>query len=165
MQQAAQTALNARQTAIAAQTDSSATRQAAEADARHRYSALRKGARDVFKSEAERTALALNGNVPEDTQSFLALAKETYAAAQTAPYAARLTANGYPAAYITAGLAAVTAFQNADVAQNLAIGVANKALTDRNTAYASLSDWLKRVMHVAEDELHARPDLLKKLKP
>lgn len=160
-----QAAILARQTAMSVQEAASTARDAAEVAARQKYAAVRKGIRDVFKTEAERTALAVNGEVPKDLLGFLSRANETYTAAQTAPYAAQLAANGYPAGYITAALGTLTTFQSDEVAQNLAIGAAEKATTDRNAAYAVLTAWIKKITHIAEDELSTRPDLLKKLNP
>jgi len=161
-----QTALNAysvRQTAMKAQSQSTALRTGAETAARPMAVEFRDNARRLFPSAADRTALNLNGKLSRDTQQFIGAARLSYQAALKPPYAAIFAANGYPAAYLNSALAAVDAFNQADETQNAAIGAAVKATADRNAAFAALDKWMKVYERIAQSALKTRPDLAKKI--
>ena len=55
------------------------------------------------------------------------------------------------------------AFEEADEAQNAAIGAATKSTADRDAAFATLDKWQKIFERLAQTTLKSRPDLLKKL--
>jgi len=165
LQEAAQAAFTARQAAMAAQKQATATRAGAETAARQTYADFRETGRAVFKAPADRMALGLTGNVPKDTQQFLTVARASYAAAQSAPYQATLATYGQAAATIAAALAALGALATTDKAQNAAIGAATKATAERDAAAKALDDWVRQFRRIAKVGLRGRPDLVKKLNP
>lgn len=163
LQEAAQIAFTARQTALAAQKQAAAAAAGAETTARETYVDFRETARAVLASSAERTALGLLGKVPADTQKFITLARASYATAQTAPYQAALATYGFPSATIAAALATLDAFSAARQAHQSALGAATQATAARDAAVKELGAWVKQFGKIAAVALRAQPGLAKKL--
>ncbi|MGC1376743.1 MAG: hypothetical protein WA821_10980 [Anaerolineales bacterium] len=159
LQQAAQDAFTARQAASAAQKQAIANATEAEAAARQAYTDFRQTARALFAASAERAALGLTGDVPRDAQKFITLARASYAAAQSAPYAAALSKYGFSGQAV----AALDAFSKAGEAQNAAAAAAVKATADRDATAKALKQWSKQFKSIAAVALRAQPTQAKKL--
>ena len=163
LQQAAQAAFTARQTAMAAQKQASATAAEAENAARMAYTDFRATARALFGSVADRAALGLTGVTPKDAQKFITLARASYAAAQSEPYTATLSTYGLSAQAINAALTTLDTFSAADQAQGAAIAGAVQATTKRDAAAKELEQWGKQFRRIAAVALRAEPTQAKKL--
>jgi hypothetical protein len=161
---AAQSAFTQRQLTMAAQGQATAGLSGNAATAREMVVDFRETVRSITAfTAADRVALKVNGTLPTDKQKFITLARASYEAAQQPPYAATLATYGFPAATITAALAALDAYSKADTDQNTAIGAATKATADRNAAVKALDAYMKQLRGIAKVALRKRPDLFKKL--
>ena len=164
LHQTAQAAFTQRQLTLAAQGHATAGVSGNAATAREMVIDFRETVRSITAfTAADRTALKVTGTLPTDKQKFITLARASYQAAQQPPYAATLATYGFPAATITAALAALDAYSKADTDQNTAIGSATKAPADRNAAVKELDAYMKQLKGIAKVALRQRPDLLKKL--
>jgi hypothetical protein len=163
LQETAQAAFTARQQAIAAQKQATAALTGASLTARQTYTDFRETARALFTAVADRVALGLKGNAPDDTQKFITLAQASYTTARTEPYRSALAAYGYTTETIAQALATLDALIIADETQNIAIGAAHQATLDRNTAHKTLLAWLAQFKRIAKVTLRTKPALAKKL--
>jgi hypothetical protein len=159
LQQAAQDAFTTRQAARAAQKQAAANATKAEDAARQAYADFRQTARVLFAVPADQAALGLTGNAPKDAQKFITLARASYAAAQSAPYAALLSRHGISGQAV----AALDAFSKAGEAQSAAAAAAVKATADRDAAAKALKQWSKQFKSIAAIALRAQPAQAKKL--
>jgi hypothetical protein len=163
LQEAAQAAFTARQTAMAAQKQATAALTGANTTARQTYADFRETARAVFTPSADRTALGLTGAVPKDTQKFVTLARASYTAARTEPYRSTLATYGYSSETIAQAITTLDALIVADETQNAAIGAAKKATADRDAAYKALDAWTRQFKRIAKVALRTQPALARKL--
>ena len=160
LQSAAQTAFEARQSALGLKETAVNALETADKGARDRYADFRGTSRASFTGQADRTALNLNGNVFKDRQKFITQAQTSYNIAKTAAYATQMATDGYDGITLQAALDELIALGQADVAQNLASGGAATATAQRNTAYKALMVYVKRLRGIARVALKKRPDLL-----
>lgn len=132
-------------------------------EARHEYARFRAIARASFPDRADRLALSLTGDVPEDTGRFITLATASYTAGKTLPQAAKLAKRGYPAAVLDTHLAALRSLATTASGQDEGMGDAIEDTSHRDAAYDALRAWMKELKGVAKGALRHRPDLLAKL--
>ncbi len=163
LQEAAQAAFTARQSAMAAQKQTTAALAGADTTARQTYSDFRETARAILTSAADRAALGLKGEAPRDAQKFVTQARAAYTAAREEPYRSALASFGYSSEAIAQAINTLDAFIIADEAQNAAIGAAKQATLDRNAAYKALDAWTRQFKRIAKVALRVRPALAKKL--
>ncbi len=159
LQSAAQTAFEARQSAMGLEETAVKVLEAADKAARDRYADFRGTARTSFTGRADRTALNLNGNVEEDRDKFITQAQTSYSIAKNSTYLAQMTTDGYDAPTLQAALAELVTLKNADNAQNMASGTASQATTQRDNAYKALMVYIRRLKGMARVALKKRPDL------
>ncbi len=133
------------------------------ASARDDYARFREIARASFPAQADRLALSLTGDVPEDTGRFITLAHTSYTAAGKAPHAAKLTKRGYPATTLGPLIAALDALTDTASEQDEAQGAAIGNTAERDAAYDSLRGFMKELKGVAKGALRGQPSLLAKL--
>ncbi len=132
--------------------------------ARDEYARFREIARASFPTQADRLALSLTGDVPEDSGRFITLARASYAAAAAAaPHAAKLSKRGYPAAALIPLIAALDAFTDTASDQDEAQGGAIGETAKRDSAYDALREFMKELKGVAKGALRGKPSLLAKL--
>jgi hypothetical protein len=127
------------------------------------YARFREIARASFPTQADRLALSLTGDVPEDTGRFITLARASYTAAGKAPHAAKLTKRGYPAATLGTLIAALDSFTETASEQDEAQGSAIGDTAKRDAAYDTLREFMKELKGVAKGALRGNPSLLAKL--
>lgn len=163
LQQAAQQAFFARQDAMAAREQGALALKEARAAVRKTYANFRKIARALYTQPADRTALALTGNVPGDNQKFILIARTSYNAALNEPYQTTFATYGYPAATLNAALAELDAFSAADDTQNTTAAQAKQATADRNTAVKAMDAWVRQFTQIAKVALQPHPALYDKL--
>jgi hypothetical protein len=163
LQETAQAAFTARQTALGAQHQASAALDGARMTALQTYNDFRETARAVFTSTADRSTLSLNGRVPKDAQAFITLARASYTGAQSVPYQATLAKYGYPAAALATALATLNAYSAAHQASTSAAADATQAIVLRDAAYKNLVQWDKQFRAIAKVAARTRSDLARKL--
>ena len=168
-QQAAQVAFTARQTAMSVGDATSTALEAADATARQSYTDFRETGRTVADASdgaagkaAARIALGLNGKVPANRQTFLPLARTSYAA-QQAPYAASFATYGYSETALNALVVSLDALEQAIRARDAAEAAAKEATRQRDGAFTALKAWLTSFKRIARVALRQSPDLLAKL--
>lgn len=159
LQGVAQTAFEARQSAMGLEETAVKNLEAADKGARDRYADFRGTARASFTGKADRLALNLNGAVQEDRDKFITQAQTSYSIAKSADYLDQMTTDGYDDETLQAALDELVILKNADTAQNNASGAAAKATTTRDNAYKSLMVYIKRLKGMARVALKKRPDL------
>lgn len=163
LQRATQSAFTYRQTTLATQSRATAGL-SGNAAVREIYIDFRDTVRAITDFTAsDRAALKASGAIPNDRQKMITLARASYQAAQTEPFASILATYGYPLTAIATALAALDVCAAADIEQNLAVGNAAKATADRNAAVKTLDAYMKQLRSIAKVALRQRPDLLKKL--
>jgi hypothetical protein len=159
----AQTAFEARQTAMGAVDSANAALTAVEGQERKDFADYREIARKAYPSAADQIALGLRGTTPADLQKFLTLATASYGAGKKAPYTAKLTVRGYSPAAIDGELAGLKGVASLLKARDIAVGAALKATSTRDAAAKALADWVGEFKKVARRTLRGHPDLLAKL--
>lgn len=140
-----------------------ATLAAAIKTARHDYAAFREIARAAFPAEADRIALTLKGDVPDDTARFITIAEASYAAAAKEHHSSKLSKRGYPntrLATLSQNLDDLTATSGK---QDTALGDAIDDTAARDAAYQSLKSFMKELKGTARGALRSKPGLLAKL--
>jgi hypothetical protein len=163
LQEPAQAAFNARQTAIGVLKRSNEGLAAMEAHERKDFADYREIARAAFTAAADRTELGLNGAAPKDLQKFITMARASYTAGKKAPFTEKLTKRGYSTAAIDAELAGIKGVEGLGTARAKAEGAAAKATKDRDAAFKALKEWSGEFRKVARRVLRDRTDLLTKL--
>jgi len=136
---------------------------AAILEVRDDYAQFREIARACFTGDAERTGLSLKGDVPDDMDRFLTIAKGSYAAAGKDPYKTKLTKRGYPATRLTTLIAALEALETSDVEDTQAGGESIGDTAKRDQAYTALRAYMKELRGVSRGALRGKADLLAKL--
>ena len=131
--------------------------------AREGYAKFREIARPSFPDRADRLALSLTGDVPEDTARFITLALASYGAAGKAPQSAKLIKRGYPAAVLNPLIANLHALTAAAGDQDEAQGGAVGNTEARDAAYDALRGFMKELKGVAKGALRGKHALLSKL--
>ena len=131
--------------------------------AREDYAAFRDIARAAFPADADRVALSLKGEVPDDTARFITTAATSYAAAGKDPFAAKLTKRGYPAARLTTLLRNLDDLTGTGGNQDAALGDAIEDTAQRDAAYAQLKAFMKELKGTARGALRGKAGLLAKL--
>jgi len=142
---------------------SGAALSAAIKTAREDYAAFRSIARAAFPAEADRVALTLKGEVPDDTSRFITTAETSYAAAGKEPYSVKLTKRGYPAARLATLLQNLDDLTGTSGEQDSALGDAIEDTAERDAAYANLKTFMKELKGTARGALRGKPGLLAKL--
>ncbi len=135
-----------------------------EKTVRHDYAVFREIARASFPAPADRTALALSGDVPEDMDRFLTMATTSYTNGGQAPYIAKLTKRNYAPARLTTLLGAVTQLDKDESERDQAGGDAIDDTKDRDDAYDTLRAWMKECKGVMRGALKGQHGQLAKLK-
>ncbi|MBC8127610.1 MAG: hypothetical protein H8M99_10770 [Gloeobacteraceae cyanobacterium ES-bin-144] len=131
--------------------------------ARKDYAAFREIARASFPTEADRLALALKGEVPDDTSRFITTALTSYNAASKEPFAAKITKRGYPAERLASLLQNLDDLTSTSGNQDTALGAAIDGTAARNAAYENLKTFMKELKGTARGALRSNPGLLAKL--
>lgn len=147
-------------TRTAAQDLLDADRQTAHDD----FVAYKTIARASFKSQGDRIALSLTGDVPDDFELFITTAHTAYIAGTEAPYTAKLTLRGYSAARLTALAAGVNSLANTDADVTSEEGDAIFTTAERNEAYRLLQVWMSEFRGVALGLFRKNPAARHKLK-
>jgi len=80
--------------------------------------------------------------------------------AQTKAYQATLATYGFPAATLTAALATLDAFSDADKAHQSALSAATQVTADRDAAVEELNAWVKQFSKIAGVALKSQPALV-----
>ena len=150
LQECAFMAYAARQSAIADQLNATEAIQDVNKAARSGYGDFRKLARIVFKDNATRLALNLNGRVFADRARFLHQARAGYEAALTPDYAPALAKRGCARPDIEAGLALLDALVAAEDAQTAAKAAALDATARRTAAMQRLNAWFGEFHAIAK---------------
>jgi hypothetical protein len=132
--------------------------------ARSDYGDFRKLARIVFKDNATRLALNLNGRVFADRVRFLHQARAGYEAALTPDYAPALAKRGCTRPNIEAGLALLDALVAAEDAQTAAKAAALDATARRTAAMQRLNAWFGEFHAIAKLALGDHSEWLPLLK-
>jgi hypothetical protein len=132
-------------------------------EARGAYSAFRTVARAAFPKQQDRVGLGLSGDVPEDFERFITLARTSYKNAGKAPYATKITKRGYPAARLSTLLANLDSFTEDKADKEEAEGEAIGATEARDKAYADLRAYMQELKGVARGALRGKRALLAKL--
>jgi hypothetical protein len=135
-----------------------------EKTVRNDYAVFREIARASFPAAADRTALALSGDVPEDMDRFLTTATTSYTNAGKAPYTEKMTKRNYAPARLTTLLGAVKQLEKDASERHQAGGEAIDNTKDRNDAYDTLRAWMKECKGVLRGALKGRHGQLAKLK-
>ena len=157
---AAQATVSAQEQAAGAQQAATEALKAAKSAAFDAYQSLSKVARAVAPKSAL-TGLGLAGPMPRGTASFLNAANILFTNASTT--LPELAQYGYSGIQIAAGHAKITAFAQADQAQEAAKGAAQQATRDQDAALAALKKWVAQYLKIARVALRAKPELLEKL--
>jgi hypothetical protein len=131
--------------------------------ARETYLAFRAIARAGFTAKADRIALSLTGDVPEDTSRFITLATASYHAGQKPPYDVKLSRRGYSAPALDEHLAALEALTLTIAGHDETQGDAIADTATRDTAYHALKEFMKELKGTARGALRSQPALLAKL--
>jgi hypothetical protein len=164
LQSAAQAAFTDRQQAFAGQKQAAADLAEADQAARGAYAAFRTTGRSLFIAAADRTALGLAGQVPDDTEKFVTAARAGYSAAlETPAYLNELAQYGSPQATLQAGLVLLDALDATRAAHERAKAAAIRAPQQRDAAAANLDAWLRQFRGIAKVATRGRPDLARKL--
>ena len=149
LQGAAQAAFNARQAARAAQKEKTEALKSQIKAAKLTYTDFRETVRAVFSSASDRAALGLQDKVPLDLQKFVTTARASYTAARTELFLGALSAHGWKIEQITAAEEQLSVLNEAEVAQQEAIGAATTARAARDAAHRSLIEWVRRFRRIA----------------
>ncbi|HEX7261633.1 MAG TPA: hypothetical protein VF258_07440 [Luteolibacter sp.] len=136
---------------------------AAIAQARNDYAQFREIARPSFPHQADRLALSLTGEVPEDTGRFVTLALASYGAAGKEPHATKLTRRGYSAGELSSLINTLYTLTGTSGSQDQAQGDAIGDTAARDAAYDALRAFMKELKGVAKGALRGKPALLAKL--
>ena len=160
LQEPAQAAYNARQTAMGVAKRATENLGNMEKEERKDFSDYREIARAVYPASADQVALGLKGATPQDLQKFLTAAKSSYSAGKTAAFSAKLTKRGYSPAAIDAQLTGIKSVSDLSKNQLLALGAAQKATKTRDAAFDLLKAWVSEFRKIAKRVLRTRPDLL-----
>ena len=131
--------------------------------AREDYAAFREISRAAFPAEADRLALTLKGEVPDDTGRFITSAETSYGAAGQEPYAAKLTKRGYPATRLATLRENLDDLTGTGGEQDAALGDAIEDTAERDSAYDALKAFMKELKGTARGALRGKPGLLAKL--
>ena len=131
--------------------------------AREDYAAFREISRAAFPAEADRLALTLKGDVPDDTGRFITAADTSYAAASGEPYAAKLTKRGYPVTRLATLRENLDDLTGTGGEQDAALGDAIEDTAERDAAYHALKAFMKELKGTARGALRGKPGLLAKL--
>jgi len=150
LQQITLEAYTARQITIGDQIGATLAVQDVNKAARSGYGDFRKLARIVFKDNATRLALNLNGRVFADRARFLHQARAGYEAALTPDYAPALAKRGCARPDIEAGLALLDALVAAEDAQTAAKAAALDATARRTAAMQRLNAWFGEFHAIAK---------------
>ena len=164
LQRAAFLAYVARQDSMGQQIGGTLAARAANKAARSAYGDFRKMARIVFKDDATRTALNLNGRVFADRARFLRQSRAGYEAALTPDYAPALAKRGYSRPALEAGIALLDALVVAEDAQTAAKAAAIEATASRTTAMRHLNTWYSEFHAIAKIALRDHAEWLGLLK-
>jgi hypothetical protein len=164
LQDAAFSAYVARQQALAEQLGATIGAGQANGAAREAYGDFRKMARIVFKDDATRLALNLNGRVSADRARFMRVARAGYDAALTDTYGPALAQRGFPRPVIEAGSALLDALTAAEEAQTAARAAALQATANRTAAMRCLDDWFIQFRDIAKIALRDHIEWLPLLK-
>ncbi len=162
---AAQSAFNVRQQALAAQTEAASAARDADAAARAAFDDYRKIARAVLKDNpAARRALGVEGRAPDDRERFLTAAEAAYAAALSNSTAlSALSRRGYNQAALQAEQGKLAALTTASAAHDAAQAAAKRATAEREASAKTLDNWWNEFRVVARVALKDRSDLLGQL--
>jgi len=129
-------------------------------NAREEYTAFRKVARTLFKSDQEHSRLSLHGDVPEDRQSFMAEAESSYLNASQEPFISVFKNYGYPLEKLQALQAALAEINRADEAQAAIINASKAATAERDAAAEDLAEWIRRLRNMTKVALKDHPGRL-----
>ncbi|MBS0658082.1 MAG: hypothetical protein JSR82_07535 [Verrucomicrobia bacterium] len=125
--------------------------------ARASYVKFRRKARIIFPTPAATEAMALRGTLPEDFDTFVSLALQSYAAGAKSPWTEKLARRGYPAERLSALTAELNTLLDKKTAQRSAQGDAQKATALRNDAYASYREFIVEFRGLVRIEMEGRP--------
>lgn len=131
--------------------------------ARDAYAAFREIARAAFPDQADRIALGLTGDVPEDFQRFVTAAHTSYTNASKPAYTDKMTKRNYASARLTTLLENLDGFTQDRSKKDEAAGQAIDSTEERNTAYVALRAYMKELKGVARGALRGKPGLRAKL--
>ncbi len=112
---------------------------------------------------AQRTALGLDGKIPQDRQKLLTQLRASYTEARKPIYRATLDAEGYTIAALDALLASASLLDTRTASARQAIGDAQAATEARNRSTAALRRWSVGVKTRARRSLVDHPELLRQL--
>lgn len=154
---------NARQEAIAKQSNCTSLVNGLFDEARKSLSDLRETARVAFKEEAALKALGVTGDVPEDVQRFLTHARSTYTTAKKEEYNGALARHGYATEELDRQLAALEDLRKASDAQSQVMGDAQQATRARDDAVAPVREFRKNILKIARRAFRKEPEQARKL--
>jgi len=124
--------------------------------ARDAYAAFREIARAALPDQADRVALGLTGDVPEDFQRFVTAAHTSYTNAGKPAYTVK-TKRNYAPARLTTLLANLESFTDDKSKKDEAAGEALDSTGERNDAYVALRAYMKELKGVARGALRGNP--------
>ena len=160
---ALQEKLLARQAAMGAEREANAEVKAADEAARREYAGFRRIARVLFTDAASHEALGIDDRVTNDREQFIVQARNSYFAAQLAPYADVFAGRGFDAEALDAAVAGVHELQDADTVQAIVHSRALSATQQRNAAAETLRRWMREFKQVATVALEGEPHLYQEL--
>jgi hypothetical protein len=131
--------------------------------AREAYARFREIARASFPDQADRLALGLTGDVPEDFQRFVTAAHTSYTNAGKGAYADKMKRRNYAPDRLKTLLENLDGFTGDKSKKDEAAGEAIGSTEERNSAYVALRAYMKELKGVARGALRGKPGLRAKL--
>lgn len=132
---------------------------AKEKEARDAYQAAAKVARATLDIDGL-TKLGLAGKEPRGTAGFI---QASYTLFDNAAETGLLAEFGYAGEMIASERAKITAFDQANQAQEAAKGAAQQATQDQDAALAMMNDWVAQYLKIAKVALRGKKQLLEKI--
>lgn len=122
-------------------------------------------ARAVFAGDKAKLAmLGLNGGMPKSAAEFIVSGYALFDNAAANPdIKAALAGYGYGDGRLPGERAKIAAFDDANRAQDAAMGSAQQATHEQDTALKGMNAWVNQYLKIAKVALHDKPQLLEKL--
>lgn len=158
-------AVNAQTASEGAQKTATARADAGRKTAILAYQSLAKVARAIFGSDRAKLAtLGLIGGMPLPTAEFITAGYSLFDnAAGSAEIKTELAGYGYNDARLASERAKLAAFDDANQAQEAAMGAAQQSTQEQLIAMRNMNAWVNQYLKIAKVALHDKPQLLEKL--
>ncbi len=130
---------------------------------RNEYLSFREIARGCFPSRADRVALHVVGDVPDDVSGFLTMATLAYQATLSEPYASKLAKRGYGTSRLQQLSAGLESLNHMAAEKVGTYGSAMSQTAARDEAYEELRAFMREWKSVARGSLRTQPLVLRRL--